>query len=147
MARCLCLPETLLGMSLSFSYQFPHGSVIKFCQFPCSAVFVVGEMTCTLGGKDETVLYIIRCFTLQTATGNEIWTKTRLGTVIWYPHPSPALLILSTFFYNEPGLRTKDSFLNLAQLFLVFKGWSAWALRTAKNASCFNKDNKGFFNS
>ena len=46
-----------LGMSLSSSYQFPHGSVIKFCQFPCSAVFVVNEMTCTLGGKSETALY------------------------------------------------------------------------------------------
>jgi len=44
-------------MSLSSSYQFPHGSVIKFCQFPCSAVFVVDEMTCTLGVKDETDLY------------------------------------------------------------------------------------------
>ena len=46
-----------LGMSLSSSYQFSHGSVIKFCQFPCSAVFVVNEMTCTLGGKSETALY------------------------------------------------------------------------------------------
>ena len=87
-----------LGMNLSSSYQFPHGSVIKFCQFPCSAVFVVGEMTCTLGGKDETVLYIIRCFTLQTATGNEIWTKTRLGTVIWYHHlTSPSSFLVPSF--------------------------------------------------
>jgi len=43
-------------MSLSSSYQFPHGSVIKFCQFPCSALFVVDEMTCTLGEKDEIAL-------------------------------------------------------------------------------------------
>ena len=61
------------------------------------------------------------------------------------PPPHPTLLILSTFFYNEPGLRPKDIFLNLTQLFLVFKGWSFWALRKAKNASCFNQDNKGFF--
>ena len=49
----------LLAMSLSSSYQFPHGSVIKFCQFPCSAVFVVDEMTCTLGGKNETAPYLL----------------------------------------------------------------------------------------
>ena len=75
---------------------------------------------------------------MQTATGNEIWTKTRLSSVIWFPHlPSPSSFF-STVFYNEPGLRPKDIFLNLTQLFLVFKGWSFWALRKAKNASCFN---------
>ena len=82
---------------------------------------------------------------MQTATGNEIWTKTRLSSVIWYPHLPPPSSFFSIVFYNEPGLRPKDIFLNLSQLFLVFKGWSFCALRKDKKPSCFNQDNKGFF--
>ena len=102
-----------LGMSLSSSYQLPHGSVIKFCQFPCSAVFVVDEMTCTLRGKDETALYSLGQF--QFANSHWEWDldQNKAGHCDLVPPPHPTLLILSTVFYNEPGLRTKDIFLNL----------------------------------
>ena len=129
-----------LGRSLSSSYQFPHGSVIKFCQFPCWAVFVVSEMTCTLGGKDETALYSLGVWICKQPLGMRFEPKQ--GWALWFGTlTSPCLLILSTVVYNEPGVRTKDIFLNLAQLFLVFKAWSVWALRTAKNASWFDQDN------
>ena len=130
-----------LGMSLSSSYQFPHGSVIKFFQFPCSAVFVVGEMTCTLGGKDQTALYSLGVSICKNSHWEWDFNQNKAGHRNLVPPPHPALLILSIVFYNQLSLRTKDIFLNLAQLFLVFKGWSVWALRTAKNASWFNKDN------
>ena len=87
-----------LGMSLSSSYQFPHGSVIKFCQFPCSAVFVV-------------LRFCGCCF----ANSHWEWDldQNKAGHCDLVPPPHPTLLILSTVFYNEPGLRTKDIFLNL----------------------------------
>lgn len=85
----LCVfKQCSLRRSLSSSYQCPHGSVIKYCQFACS----VDKMTCTLGGKEQpSLINYVDCINLQTATGNTIWTKTRLSTVILYPHlPRPS---------------------------------------------------------
>ena len=106
--------KRFLGMSLSFSFQFPHGSVIKFYQFPCSAVFVVSEMTCTLGGKDETSLYSLSVSICKHSLWEWDFNQNKAGHCDLVPQPLLPSSSFSTVFYNEPGLRTKDIFLNLA---------------------------------
>ena len=93
-------------------------------------------MTCKLGGKDQTLLIN---YVYQFANSHWEWVLDQNEAKLCDLVPPPPV------FYNEPGLRPKDIFLNVTQLFLVFKGWSFWALRKAKNASGFNQDNKGFF--
>ena len=89
---------------------------------------------------EEKIKLLLINYVYQFANSHWEWDldQNEASSVIWYPHLPPPSSFFSTVFYNEPGLRPKGIFLHLTQLFLVFKGWSFWALRKAKNASCFN---------
>ena len=101
-------------------------------------------MICKLGGKDQTLLIN---YVYQFANSHWEWdldqNEAKLCDLV--PPPPPALLILQYRLLQWAWFETKDIFSCFLLLFLVFKGWSFWALRKAKNASCFNQDNKGVF--